>query len=426
MLKIKDLIEKLINIVKKDSQEALGCTEPVAIAYATNVASKYIKKDKIELISVVLSENIYKNAKSVKIPNTGTSGINLAAAIGALVDETRDGFKIFSKINSEVLLKAKKLISEEKVVVKYSKDSPDIYIKINIETDKDIVEVITSHSHTHIGKIVLNGKNILEDNFKEDKDEFLITKLSFSELREIIENCDSSKLYFTLNGIETNLNAAKEGLEGYGSGLGKTLNEFKERGVLTDNLLTNARVMTAAAADFRMAGGNYPIMTSGGSGNQGIGIIIPISLVAKEENIDKDRLAKSLFFAHLINRFVKEYSGKLSGMCGCAIGSAIGATAGITWMLGGNDKQIAGACSNIYANLTGMICDGAKESCSMKLATSAEESIISAYLALGGVISEKNVGILGNTIEETISNIGKLSYESYKKVDSTILKIIDK
>ena len=182
--------------------------------------------------------------------------------------------------------------------------------------------------------------------------------------------------------------------------------------------------MTAAAADLRMLGGDCPIMTSGGSGNQGIGVILPIAIVAKQENISDERLSKALFFAHAINRYVKEFSGKLSEICGCAIGAAIGATAGITWMIGGDDEQIAGACSNIFANLTGVICYGAKESCSMKLSTSAEELIVSAYLAVNGVISEKNVGILGETIEDTIKNIGKLSHGTFDKVADLMLEII--
>lgn len=149
-------------------------------------------------------------------------------------------------------------------------------------------------------------------------------------------------------------------------------------------------------------------------------------MVAQKENLDEDSLARALFFAHIINRYVKEYSGKLSGLCGCAIGAAIGASAGITFMLGGSEEEIAGACTNIFANLTGMVCDGAKESCSMKLSTSAEESIIAAYLALNGVVTDANVGIVGASIEETIANIGKLSHQGFSKADEVMLEIIDK
>ncbi|MBS6063709.1 L-serine ammonia-lyase, iron-sulfur-dependent, subunit alpha [Criibacterium bergeronii] len=343
------------------------------------------------------------------------------------------------------------MISKGIVEVSYTDNSPSVYVKIKIKTDRDEVETILSDSHTNIKSVVINGQQVynskennelelrnkevqnlnikhlrqtMEEEESEKEKKFDIKDLSFKQLRQIIQDAEPEKTKFTLEGISVNKKAAKEGLNGYGSNLEKTLNSLKEKGVLPDNYITKARIMTAAAADLRMSGGDCPIMTSGGSGNQGIGVILPIAIVAKQENISDERLSKALFFSHAINRYVKEYSGKLSGICGCAIGAAIGATAGITWMIGGDDEQIAGACSNIFANLTGVICDGAKESCSMKLSTSAEESIVSAYLAVNGVISEKNVGIMAETIEYTIKNIGKLSHGAFDKVDDLMLEII--
>lgn len=195
--------------------------------------------------------------------------------------------------------------------------------------------------------------------------------------------------------------------------------------MLPNNFITDTRILTAAAADMRMGGGTLPIMTSGGSGNQGIGITIPVYIVAKEENLDNDTLARGLFFAHVVNRYVKEYSGKLSGICGCAIGAGIGASAAIAFMLGGDEEQISGACINIYANLTGMLCDGAKESCSIKLSTSSEEAILAAYLSLNGMITNSDVGIVGDSVEDTILNIGRLSHEGFSKVDDLMLEIIE-
>lgn len=424
---MNETIENLIAIVKEDSNKALGCTEPVAIAYCANIASSYIDKSKIKKIKGILSKNIYKNAKSVKIPNTGSYGIEMALAVGSLVDKSEEAFMVFSKVNEELVNQARDLIDSGIVEVEYIKDSPDIYVDVTIETDKDIVEALLVNSHTFIEKVSLNDKILYQETYKkkDSKSNFDIKDLSFKKLREIIEETEAEKFMFTLHGIEVNMEVANEGLKGAGSNLGKTLNRLKEDGILADNFISTARIMTAAAADMRMAGENAPIVTSGGSGNQGIGVILPIAIVAEKEKVSDERLAKALFFAHAINRYVKEYSGKLSGMCGCAIGAAIGATAGITWLIGGNDEQIAGACSNIYSNLTGMLCDGAKESCSMKLASSAEESIVSSYLAIEGVISEKNVGLLGGTIEETIRNIGKLSHEAYGKIDDLMLEIIE-
>ncbi|NLM06170.1 MAG: serine dehydratase subunit alpha family protein [Tissierellia bacterium] len=424
---MNETVEKLIAIVKEDSNKALGCTEPVAIAYCANTASSYVDRSKIKKIKAVLSNNIYKNAKSVKIPNTGSYGIEIALAVGSLVEKSDEAFMVFSKVDEDLVREAQELIEKGIVESEYIKESPDIYVNVTIETDRDTVEAILINSHTYIEKVTLNGEVVYQGTYKKEdvKSNFDIKDLSFKKLREIIEETDPDKFKFTLYGIEVNMEAANAGLKGAGSNLGKTLNELKNKGILSNNFISIARIMTAAAADMRMAGENAPIVTSGGSGNQGIGVILPIAIVAEKEKVSDERLAKALFFAHAINRYVKEYAGKLSGMCGCAIGAAIGATAGITWLIGGNDEQIAGACSNIYSNLTGMICDGAKGSCSMKLASSAEESIISAYLAINGVISEENVGILGGSIEETIKNIGKLSREAFGKIDDLILEIIE-
>lgn len=427
---MREVLDELIKIVKEDSTEALGCTEPVAVAFCANVAGAYIDKSKIENIDVKVSKNIYKNGKSVKIPNTGSYGLDLAAAVGALVEKSDEAFMVFSKVDEKILEKAKELLKENKVKVSYVEESHDIFISIKIDTKEKVVEAIVEEAHTHVSKIIVDGKVIYEDEYESEADEnesdFDITDLSFKELREIIEAGSFEDFKFTLKGIDVNMKAARAGLEGEEDNLGKTLNELKEKGILSDNFVTESRILTAAAANTRMSGGDCPIMTSGGSGNQGIGVILPIAIVAEEENVSDERLAKALFFGHAINRYVKEYSGKLSGICGCAIGAAIGAAAGIAWLLGGGDKEIAGACSNIYANLTGVICDGAKESCAMKLSTTAEESIVAAYLAVNGIISQPNVGILGDSIEETISNIGKLSRGAFTNVDELMLEIIDR
>ncbi len=201
--------------------------------------------------------------------------------------------------------------------------------------------------------------------------------------------------------------------------------KLNSQGKLNMDVFTKARVLTAAACDMRMGGGEYPIMTSGGSGNQGIGVILPIKVVAEYENIGKEKLIRAVFFAHIINRYVKIYTGKLSSICGCVIAAGVGAAAAITWMLGGDDEKIEGSCQNILANLMGMICDGAKDTCSFKLSTSAEEAVLDAYLAMEGVIAEKNVGVVGSSIEDTIKNMGFLCKRGLDHTDAAILEIIN-
>lgn len=423
----KSIENELINIVGEDSTKAIGCTEPVAVAYAANVASSYINNDDISKIILKVSKNIYKNGKAVKIPNTGNHGLDLAASLGAFTNESKKPFLVFSNLTDKEIDKARNFTKANNVDVNYIDNVPDIYIEARLITKDNDVTSIISNSHSHVSKIIKNGEVIIDNPFiKDKKSSFSIKNMTFEQLAAIVRNMDINDIDFVLEGIYVNMDAAQEGLKGYGLNLGKKLNELKENNILPDNFITDTRILTAAAADMRMGGGPLPIMTSGGSGNQGVGITLPIYMVAKEENLDDDTLARGLFFAHIINRYVKEYAGKLSGLCGCAIGAAIGSCAAIAFMLGGGEEEIAGACTNIFANITGMICDGAKESCSMKLSTSAEESIIAAYLALNGVVSQANVGIVGKNIEETIANIGKLSHQGFKTADEVILEIIDK
>lgn len=423
----KSIENELINIVGEDSTKAIGCTEPVAVAYAANVASSYINNDDISKIILKVSKNIYKNGKAVKIPNTGNHGLDLAASLGAFTSESKKPFLVFSNLTDKEIDKARNFIKANNVDVNYIDNVPDIYIEARLITKDNDVTSIISNSHSHVSKIIKNGEVIIDNPFiKDKKSSFSIKNMTFEQLAAIVRSMDINDIDFVLEGIYVNMDAAQEGLKGYGLNLGKKLNELKENNILPDNFITDTRILTAAAADMRMGGGPLPIMTSGGSGNQGVGITLPIYMVAKEENLDDDTLARGLFFAHIINRYVKEYAGKLSGLCGCAIGAAIGSCAAIAFMLGGGEEEIAGACTNIFANITGMICDGAKESCSMKLSTSAEESIIAAYLALNGVVSQANVGIVGKNIEETIAKIGKLSHQGFKTADEVILEIIDK
>lgn len=428
----KKILNKLISSVKEDSTRALGCTEPVAIAYTAYEAGRRIKDDKIKKLTISTSKSIYKNAKSVKIPNTkGRHGIDLAGAIG-LYSKDLDiaPTLIFESLTEEILDKSLKLVDDGLVEVKYLANTPNIYISIKVETENSNVEAIVENGHTKLKEVLVDGNLVFsadeEKETEEKTDDFNFRDLSLEKLKSIVDQADPKDLMFTLEGIEVNKKAAQEGLKGYGSKLGKTLQGLRDKKIIEDNVLTETRILTAAAADMRMGGGQCEVFTSGGSGNQGIGVILPISVVGKHENISDENLAKALFFAHVLNKYVKEYSGKLSGICGCAIGAGVGAAAGIVYMLGGDEKQIAGACSNLYGNLTGMICDGAKESCSMKLSTCAEESVVAAYLALNGMITDANVGVVGGSIEETILNVGKLSKEAFTQVDEVVLDIIDR
>ncbi|WP_234978638.1 L-cysteine desulfidase family protein [Anaerosalibacter sp. Marseille-P3206] len=420
-----NMMKDLINMVKQDAVPALGCTEPVAVAYAGAATREYIRGN-IEYINIEVSKNIYKNGKSVMIPNTDEWGLDLAAALGVLGGDKEDGLMVLRKIDKKIVDAAHEMLKEEKVKVNYVEDVPDVFVRITVKSD-DEIEAVLKNCHTHIETVKVNGETVFE-NKTESKDKVssdFLKKLSFVEIREICETIPIEELDFIEDGIKMNKNAAETGLN-WDKGLkaGATLKRLQDKGILCNDAPTRARVLTAASADIRMGGGDCPIMTSGGSGNQGLGVVLPITVVAEEKGIEKERLMRAVFFAHVINKYVKIYTGKLSSMCGCAIAAGIGASAGITWLLGGNDEQIQGACQNMLSNLTGMICDGAKETCSLKLSTSAGEAVIAAYLAIENVIVRSNTGIIGETIEDTIRNLGILCRDGLAATDSVIIDII--
>lgn len=420
-----DAKKLLLEVVKSETIPAVGCTEPVAVALAASTANKYVE-GKINSVHISVSNNIYKNGKSVIIPNTNECGLELAAILGIIAGNPDNSMYIFKDIKEEHIKKAKEIIDEGKVFLNAVEGVQDVYVQIFIESEGKKVKLILSDSHSNISLIEVNGKIIFKNelNNKLNRSDFL-NKLTFKQLRIISEEIPIEELEFIKDGINMNKNAAEEGLkQNKGLGLGASLLKLQHEKKISQDVSARVRILTAAAADFRMGGGNCPIMTSGGSGNQGLGVILPIDIVGEYLDLHMEKIIRAIFFGHAINNFVKAYTGKLSAICGCAIASGIGATAGIAWLLGGNDEQIAGAVNNMLANLTGMICDGAKETCALKLSTSGAEAVISAYLAVNGVIVAKNKGIVGETVEETIRNVGRVCKKGLYKVDEVMLDII--
>lgn len=424
--KMPDIKKTLIELVKKETKPAIGCTEPVAVAYAAAVAKEHFNSE-IQHINVKVSLNIFKNGKSVTIPFTNECGLDLAAALGVVSGDPKDGYYIFKNVNEAALKSAKEMVLNKMINVESVCGFGDVYVDIEIEGASNVTHVILSDNHTHIQKIEVDNKIIYKDEKCEKNSQQIdiLKKLTFKDMRKIAEDVDFDDIAFVLDGVKMNRNAAEQGLKlNKGLHYGAALLKLEQQGKISSDPSTKARILTAAAADFRMGGGNNAVTTSGGSGNQGIGIILPISVIADQINASPEKLARALFFGHIINLFVKSYSGKLSSLCGCAIGSGIGASAAITWLLGGNDEQIAGAVENMLANLTGILCDGAKESCALKLSTSASEAVISAYIACSNVIVPKNTGIISSNVEETIANIGILCKKGLANTDEVIVNDI--
>jgi L-cysteine desulfidase len=416
--------QALRDILKKDVQLAVGCTEPVAVGFLAKEMKPYMPT-RLSNVHLRVSRNIYKNGKSVCIPGTEETGLVLACAIGLTRNNPGEGLLVFEGLLDEEIEKAKQIVNDGCITLSIAEDSPDIFVEIILESEKDKVVGRLAFGHNNLTYLEVNGK-ILRENLCEEKEVTdTLNHLNVSHIIEFVENFPEKELAFLNDGIAYNFQASEEGMEKkYGLGLGRNLQELLEKGVISKNSATETRILTAAAADMRMGGGLCPIMTSGGSGNQGIGIVIPIVTVAKYENIDEDKRNRALVFGHLMNELVKIHSGKLSGMCGCAIGSGVGATAGISWMLGGSEEEISSACNYMFANLTGMLCDGAKDTCSLKLSTCAYEAVLAGYLSKTLVI-RKNIGVVGDSLDHTIKNIGYLAKEAFSLVDDKMMDIIN-
>lgn len=422
--------EYLLNMIRTETVPALGCTEPVAVAYAAAVAKEHMDVE-IEEMHILTSKNIFKNGKSVMIPGTKEWGLDLAAALGIVIGDPEGGLMVLRDVDKGSVKRAHELLDKKQVKLDYIEESANIYVEIKLISGDKEVKVELKDCHDKIDAIYLDGKVIYKNQGEEegsrDEDYYQALKnMSFKEIREIIESYGLEDIEFIKDGIQMNKNAAERGLtEDSGLNVGKTLYKLQGKGLLGEDEPTKARIMTASASDVRMGGGLCPIMTSGGSGNQGLGVIVPIVTVGEERGLSKEKIYKAVFFGHVLNKYIKLYTGKLSAMCGCAIAAGVGSSVGITWMLGGDDRDIAGAAENLLSNLTGMICDGAKDNCSLKLSTSAYEAIISSFLSLEGVRVNPNIGIIGETIEDTIENLGILANKGFMEADNVILEIIN-
>lgn len=415
----------LLSLIKQDCVPALGCTEPIAVSYCASFIREYIKEEP-QRLEITVSKSLFKNGKSVTIPKTGKCGLDLAGALGIFAGDRSKGLLVLSEISEDDVKRAEKFVDEGRVKLSYAEDGPDVYAKVDAYYKDKYASSILRKSHTNVEEVYM-GENLVYSAVKDEvkEESFDIKDMTLKELRKLALATDSDDLDFVKKGIEMNMRAAKEGLASKnGLNLGTALEELKKLNILSNDPYTMTRIMTAGAADMRMSGGNCPIMTSGGSGNQGINVVLPIYIVAKDKNIDEEMMIKSVYFGHIVNRYVKNYSGKLSGMCGCAIAAGIGAAAGIAMMLGGDDRAVEGSCSNMLANLTGVICDGAKDTCALKLSTCAGEAVLSAFMALNGTVVRPDIGVVGSDIEDTIKNIGKLCQGAFKKVDEVMLEII--
>ncbi|MCB2293448.1 L-serine ammonia-lyase, iron-sulfur-dependent, subunit alpha [Clostridium algoriphilum] len=426
-MKLRNLI---IKTLKEEVVPAMGCTEPVAVALACAKAKELISFNYIEKAEIYVSPNIYKNGLSVGIPNTQEVGLYIAAALGFIGGESKKDLRVLEGINETQVKLAKELLHSNILTLDIKDTEDKVYVEVNIVTDKGNCNVIISGKHNRFVYIERLGEVII-DLRKEDL-RSINGKNSFYDLRirEIIKEIEKiphKDIAFMLEGIVMNETIAKVGLkEKMGMGVGFALKKSIQQGILSEDLMISSMMLTAAASDARMAGRNLSVMSSNGSGNNGITAILPLVAYKNIFNVNDEELAKAVAISHIMNCYIKHYIGRLSALCACGVAAGTGAGIALAWLMGASYEQIDGVIKNTIANTSGMICDGAKEGCAIKLSTSASVAVQSAVLAINNSIVCVRNGIVAETAEDTIKNLGVLSLEGMSIADTVILNTMKK
>lgn len=411
----------LIELLKKEVKPAMGCTEPVAVTLAAAKAREIANYNFYDSIEIEVSANIYKNGLAVGIPKSDAVGIAIAGAIGVVAGDSELSLKIYESIEVEAVDFAKNLLN--KVHVSIADLDEKVYVSVTLKQGNRKTTVVLQGLHNHFAYIIKEGVVILNEPLKVKENDFDIRLLSIEEIITTVEEASFEELSFLLEGLEMNKKISELGQkEKLGIGVGFSFKKSVDEGILGDDLVNKSMIYTAAASDARMSGVSFPVMSSNGSGNNGLTAILPILAYKDQKNPSDEALVKALGMSHLLNCYIKAEIGRLSALCSCGISAATGAGAAITWLMGGTHDEISGTISNMIANLSGMICDGAKNSCALKLATAAATGIKASILSMNGTVAPAYDGIIGRNAEESIKNLGILSREGMQLTDETILK----
>lgn len=424
------LWQDVIQLVKQEVLPALGCTEPTSLALGAATAVEYLNKNAIKKIDAYVSPNLMKNGMGVMVPGTGMVGLPIAAAIGALGGNAQAGLEVLKNITSLQIAQAKKLLSENKVSVKIAPHNKAIYSEVNIYTDEDYVSVCIENSHTNIVSIKKNGNLIFQkdqNNSIPSKNYTLITDMSVKLIYEFATYVNFEDIQFILQSAELNNALSQEGLkQSYGLSIAALLHEQTKTGLLADDLLSKVMIRTTAASDARMGGATLPAMSNSGSGNQGITATMPVLVVADYIDASQEELARALILSHVIAIYIHSKFPPLSALCAAST-AAMGSAAGMAWLLSkGQFEPIDMAICNMIGDLSGIICDGASNSCAMKVSTSVSSGFKAVLMALSRIRVTGNEGIVCDSVETSINNLCALASDSMKQTDTQIIEIMSK
>lgn len=417
--------DKIVSLIKREVVLSIGCTEPMAVSLAVAKACEMLGSapDKIE---VRLSANIFKNAMGVGIPNSGMTGLPIAVALGAVAGHSEYGLAVLRDVTAEDVEAAKSLLERVKPSIAIAENSDDIlFIEAFVANDSDSAEVVISGTHTNFTSVRRNGVEVTSSAAAVREvatDEHI--ELSLRKIYEFADTVPIEKIEFIEESAEKNVAAASFSFTGeYGHGLGRMLHSEHSHAIFGDTVFTDILAYTSGACDARMSGAMVPIMSNSGSGNQGISATVPVARFAKSRGVDREEMLRALVLSHLTAIYIKENLGRLSALCGCVV-AATGSACGITRLMGGGYEEVSGAVKNMVANLTGMICDGAKPSCSLKVTSGVATAVLSATLAMNHHASTSNEGIIDNDVDRCIRNLTEIGRHGMSETDRLILEIM--
>ena len=430
----------IIALIKQEVIPAIGCTEPIAVALCVAKATE-ILGCKPHRIEAHLSANILKNAMGVGIPGTGMIGLPIAIALGALIGKSEYGLEVLKECTPDAVEAGKRMIADEAISIKLKEGITEkLYIEITASaasscaasaatttsscTQSATAIIAGGHTnfiyHSHNGEVLLDAP--LKSSAKQSEDK---TALTLKKVYDFATTAPLEEIEFILESQRLNKAAAETSFKGrYGHQLGRTLKEStREMSILGNNTFSKILSYTTAACDARMAGVMVPVMSNSGSGNQGITATLPITIYAEENNKSREELIRALTLSHLTVIYIKQSLGRLSALCGCVV-AATGSSCGITYLMGGGYNQISFAVQNMIATLTGMVCDGAKPSCSLKIASGVSTSLLSAILAMEEQCVSSLEGIIDNDVDKSILNLTRIGSESMNETDHAVLDIM--
>lgn len=417
--------QQIIALVKREVVPAIGCTEPIAVALCVAKAAETLGV-KPEKVSVWLSANILKNAMGVGIPGTGMIGLPIAIALGALIGKSEYQLEVLKDSVPEAVEAGKRFIDEKRISIALKPNIDEkLYIEVCCEAGSDRSTAIIAGGHTSFVYVSHNGDVLLDkQTASAEEEENTVPDLTLRKVYDFAMTAPLDEIRFILDTDRLNKAAAEQSFTGnYGHGLGKMLRGTYEHKVMGDSVFSHILSYTSGACDARMAGAMIPVMSNSGSGNQGISATLPVVVYAEENGKSEEELIRALMLSHLTVIYIKESLGRLSALCGCVV-AATGSSCGITWLMGGTYEQITYAVQNMIANLTGMICDGAKPSCALKVTTGVSTAVLSAIMAMENRCVTSVEGIIDQDVDQSIRNLTRIGSQGMNETDKLVLDIM--